>query len=91
MLEQISADEKLKQEYYAREKAKLDATSRMKYAEIKGMEKGMEKGRHERNIEIAKNLLRGGMEIDLVSKFTELSTEEIEKIKAGETESKNKR
>lgn len=47
MLEQISADERLRQEYYAREKARLDAISRIKYEEIKGMEKGISQGKIE--------------------------------------------
>jgi len=44
MLNEISADELMRQKYYAREKARLDEISRIKYAEIKGMERGMEKG-----------------------------------------------
>lgn len=44
MLTKISADEMLRQKFYAREKARLDAISKLKYAEIKGMEKGMKEG-----------------------------------------------
>lgn len=44
ILEKISADEMLRERYYAREKARLDAISRIKYAEAKGMEKGIEEG-----------------------------------------------
>ncbi|WP_449240463.1 Rpn family recombination-promoting nuclease/putative transposase [Desulfoscipio gibsoniae] len=44
ILGEISADEKLRQEAYAREKARLDAVSRIKYAELKGMEKGIKEG-----------------------------------------------
>ncbi|MCK9443949.1 MAG: Rpn family recombination-promoting nuclease/putative transposase [Tissierellaceae bacterium] len=44
MLEKISGDELLRQKYYAREKARLDEISRIKYAESKGYETGLEKG-----------------------------------------------
>lgn len=43
MLEKISADELLRQKHYAREKARLDAISRVKYAEIKAMEEATAK------------------------------------------------
>jgi predicted transposase/invertase (TIGR01784 family) len=79
ILEQISADEKLRQEYYAREKARLDAISRIKYAETKGMEKA--------KLEIAKSALKEGVEIDVIVKLTGFSEEKIEKIK-NELESK---
>ncbi|WP_449241018.1 DUF4351 domain-containing protein [Desulfoscipio gibsoniae] len=45
MLEEISADERLRQKAYAREKARLDAISRIKCAELKGMEKGKVEGK----------------------------------------------
>ena len=44
MLEQISADEAIRERFFAREKARRDAISQVKYAELMGMEKGMEKG-----------------------------------------------
>ena len=47
MLEGISADELLRQKYYAQEKARMDEISRIKYAEEKGMARGMEKGMQE--------------------------------------------
>ncbi len=36
------AEDLIIQKYYARERARLDAVSRIKYAEIKGIEKGRE-------------------------------------------------
>ncbi|MDD2482614.1 MAG: DUF4351 domain-containing protein [Lutispora sp.] len=47
MLKKISADEELREKYAAREKARLDTISSIKFAEMKGMEKGMEKGKAE--------------------------------------------
>ena len=47
-----------------------------------GMEKGMEKGKAERSQEVALNLLRQGIPIKVISKSTDLSPEEIEKLKS---------
>lgn len=46
-----------------------------------GIEKGIEKGLRESKLEIAKNLLGLGTEIEFVSKGTGLSIEEVKKIK----------
>ena len=46
-----------------------------------GIEKGIEKGRQEEKIKIAKNLLNEGVEIALVAKSTGLSKTEVEKLK----------
>ena len=46
-----------------------------------GMEKGMEKGMKESSIAIAKNLLKMKYSIEQVSKITDLSKEEIEKLR----------
>jgi len=45
------------------------------------MEKGMEKGRVEEKMEIAVNLLKDGMSIENVCKYTGLSKQQIEKLK----------
>ena len=45
-----------------------------------GLKQGLEVGRNERNIEIAKNMLKKGMEIKDISEITGLSIEEIENI-----------
>ncbi|NMA04637.1 MAG: hypothetical protein GX925_08015 [Clostridiales bacterium] len=49
------------------------------------IQEGMEKGREEGKLEVAKNALKEGAEIDLIAKLTGLSKKEIEKI-ARETE-----
>ncbi|NLK00328.1 MAG: PD-(D/E)XK nuclease family transposase [Clostridia bacterium] len=89
MLEGISADELLRQKYYAREKARMDEISRIKYAEEKGMQEGLEKGIAEgvkegkkKIARIAKNLLRKGYEIEQISEITELTPKEIRKLKS---------
>jgi predicted transposase/invertase (TIGR01784 family) len=52
---------------------------------IEGERKGMIKGKIEGKIEVARNLLKENMPIDIVAKLTGLSEKEIEKLKA-ETE-----
>ncbi|MNC25349.1 hypothetical protein D3C75_734360 [compost metagenome] len=85
MLGKISADEIMRQRYYAQEKARIDKISSMKYAEIMGMEKGMEKGM-EQGLELgmdkgkretARNLLALGIPADKISQATGLSLEDI--------------
>jgi predicted transposase/invertase (TIGR01784 family) len=52
---------------------------------IEGERKGMIKGKIEGKIEVARNLLKENMPIDIVARLTGLSEKEIEKLKA-ETE-----
>ena len=47
---------------------------------LKGMEKGIEVGAKQGKIEVAKNAIREGMELGLISKLTGLPKKEIEKI-----------
>ena len=48
---------------------------RMKFEE--GVEQGIEKGERARALEVAKNLLEIGMEIDQIAKVTNLTKEEV--------------
>ena len=46
-----------------------------------GLEEGLAKGREERNTEVAINLLRLGTPCEIVAKATELSLEDVAKLK----------
>ncbi len=46
-----------------------------------GLVKGREEGREERNMEVAINLLRLGTPCEIVAKATELSLEDVAKLK----------
>ena len=46
-----------------------------------GIEEGMKAGRNEGKNEIAKNMLKENLSIELISRLTSLSQEEIEKLK----------
>ena len=52
-----------------------------KLARREGYQEGMEKGMKESSIAIAKNLLKMKYSIEQVSKITDLSKEEIEKLR----------
>ncbi len=92
-LMEISADEKMRELYRAREKARLDMISRLKYAENKGIakgiakgiekgiEEGMGKGAISKAREMAIELIKDGVELSLVVKYTKLAKDEVEKIK----------
>ena len=75
-LNKISEDEKMQRIAELREKAILDE----KAIYARGLEVGEEKGREERNIEIAKELLKEGLSIEKICKITGLTEEEIEKL-----------
>ncbi len=49
-----------------------------------GREEGREEGIEETKINIAKNMLKKGMEISLISEITDLSEEDIKDIKSKE-------
>jgi len=67
----------LRMEYSAFEKKFNDG---MKKGREEGLEKGLEKGREEEKINIAKAMLRQGIEIKLIALFTGLSEESVTKL-----------
>jgi predicted transposase/invertase (TIGR01784 family) len=69
-----------KDEYYRYLKETLTQRDVVTAAEEKGEARGIEKGREERNIEIAKNLLAQGVDICTISTATGLTEEEIRKM-----------
>ena len=62
-----------------------DIHNQIEYAKETGLEEGLAKGRkegrEERNMEVAINLLRLGTPCEIVAKATELSMEEVAKLK----------
>ena len=63
-----------------RESAMRDEASRKYWAEKRGMEKGMQKGKKEEKIAIAKKLLEQGVDRKIIIEATSLSEEELDKI-----------
>lgn len=87
-LEELSNDEHLRWLAELREKAIRDEKDRLKGATLRGMEKGIqegekagqERGRKQRELEIAKNMLKEGLDLQLISKVTGLTIQEIQDI-----------
>ena len=58
-----------------------DTHNQIEYAKKTGLEEGLEKGREERNMEVAINFLKLGTPCEVVAKATGLSLEEVTKLK----------
>ena len=65
-------------------------TSKMAYRDIKnsvdtakreGIAEGMEKGMNQKALDIARNMLADGVDINLIMKYSGLTQEQIEKLK----------
>jgi len=52
----------------------------VKVGEERGIRIGHEKGRKEREIEVAKNLLKAGVSIDIIAQTTGLTSDEIKNL-----------
>ena len=68
----VSQDKEVLRAYHMREMALSDWTT--------SINTGIEKGRMEREIEIAKNLLHEGLSVELVQRTTGLDMETIESL-----------
>jgi len=73
MLKTLSKDEKLQEEYMAREKALMDKYSALSEAE--------EKGARKKAIEASKKMIQDELSLELISKYEGLSIHELEEIK----------
>ena len=58
-----------------------DTHNQIEYAKKTSLEEGLAKGREERNTEVAINLLRLGTPCEIVAEATELSLEDVAKLK----------
>ena len=88
-LEQVSGNARLRRIAELKEKYIRDEQSSIEYAQDEGFKHGEAKGRaigraegeKSKSIEIAKNLLKQNVVIDIISNATGLSPEEIESLK----------
>ncbi|GHV46384.1 hypothetical protein FACS1894204_07880 [Synergistales bacterium] len=85
-LKQLSADERTRMRYEARELYLMDEMARIEGAEARGIAKGNAEGKaegqHEKALEVARSMFADAMSVDIVSKFTGLSVEELNKLRA---------
>ena len=84
-LEYLEGDEAFKRKVELKEKYEKDMNSAIHYGKEEGMKKGLQEGLHEGKIsekkDIAKKMLEIGMNVEQIMKITDLSKEEIEKLK----------
>jgi predicted transposase/invertase (TIGR01784 family) len=80
-LEFLSQDSEARIRYEERQKYLHDEASAMEWAMDNGVEKGKQEGERQKSLEIAKNLLKEGLAIDVISKVTGLSEKEIVSLK----------
>lgn len=91
-LDYLVGDEATKRIAELRDKGLRDYNGAMEYAKEEGLrqgkeeglkqgrEQGREEGREENKIDVAKNMLRKGLEIELICEVTNLSVEQIKQI-----------
>ena len=77
VLDRMSQDEQEREMAYRRERAIRDQNASI----ASGYNKGKAEGKKEKKIEIAKNLLKEGIDMDIIIRATNLEKEEIEKLK----------
>ena len=76
-LEKISSDEKIVGLYDVEKRKRMIRKSMIETAKEEGLERGIEQG----TLNVAKNMLNQGIDLETISKYTNLSIEEIEKLK----------
>ena len=80
-LEYLTGDEAVRRMAFLREKAERDYVTNMSGAKEEGMKEGIKEGEKNKAIEIAKGMLKEGIEREKIIKITGLTGEEIDKIK----------
>lgn len=80
VIKEMTEDEKLERLAMLRQKAIMDEKAIYAAGLDKGELRGKEKGKREKQIEIAKKMKAKNMDIDTIMEITELTKEEIEKL-----------
>ena len=81
VLADISADKYEKEIAELREKYILDQNSLENYGYRKGKDAGIKQGEKDEKIKIAKNMLKENINIELITKVTGLTEEEVKNLK----------
>ena len=79
-LNKVNADPKFREYMSEEEDQRKIFNSRIKCATEEGIQLGINQGISQSKIEIARNLLKDNIDISLISKYTNLSVEEIKKL-----------
>jgi predicted transposase/invertase (TIGR01784 family) len=68
-------------EYETCKMAYRDIKNSVDTAKREGIAEGMEKGMNQRSLDIARNMLADGVDLNLIMKYSGLTQEQIEKLK----------
>lgn len=77
----MSNDSTQRELYDMRANALRDKISELNAAERKGIDRGREEGERSKGIEIAKNMILKGLEVQMISTLTGLTVEEVERLR----------
>ena len=77
----FNSDKDLREKYIAREEAILDEKLRAGHNRAVGIKEGIKEGANKKAIQIAQNMLKDNMSIDLVAKYSGLSISQIKNLK----------
>ena len=80
-LRELSADEKARDLYERREKARRDRVAENKWARQQGIQEGIQQGIQQVKLEIVRNAFQIGINIDDIVKLTGLNRNEVECIR----------
>ena len=80
IINEMSMDEKEWELYMSRHRAILDYNTGMRDAREEGIKEGIEEGAKIEKLEIAKNMLKEGVDKKIIERVTGLTKEEIEKL-----------
>ncbi|MCI9275827.1 MAG: hypothetical protein HFJ24_07905 [Clostridia bacterium] len=79
-LEKISADKHEQYLAHLRQKHIMDTKAVEEYGYLRGKEEGKAEGKKENQLEMIKSMLKEGLSIEIISKVSKLSVDEIEKL-----------
>lgn len=68
-------------EYFQDMTTERDRANQLATAESKGLEKGLAEGRAEGRVEIARAMLKDGLHVEVIAKYSGLSVKEIERLR----------
>jgi predicted transposase/invertase (TIGR01784 family) len=89
ILEKLSSDERVRILHESREKARYDELARIHYAmkegiakgEKRGIAKGEKRGERSKALDIAKKMLKKGIDVYEVAEISGLSPDEVESLR----------
>jgi predicted transposase/invertase (TIGR01784 family) len=81
-LETVSADERMREIQRAREKSRLDMLSKLDYAKKQGLQQGLQQGLEQGVINTAEEMLKLGVDIQIIMRATKLSLDKIRELEA---------